>query len=82
MEYTFNLDYEDMVDITRTTLMEDIREHLSEELSYNLEASYRYLLVDNLLDALFFYSTEEEYQEFTEEIGGAYVALRTKALNK
>lgn len=77
---TIYLDYEDQVDITRVTLEDDILDYLDDEQSAGLDVGVRYNLVDCLLDAYYFYSTEEEYQEFTEEIGGKFVALRQKAL--
>ncbi len=74
------LDYEDQALITQETLRTDILFHLQEETLYGDGDSDKYNLVDCLLDAFYFYSTEEEYAEFTEEIGADFVKLRNKVV--
>jgi hypothetical protein len=77
---TVVLDYEDQVEIVQQTLEEDIRHHLDDEQVHLLEDTYRYNLVDCLLDAYAFYSTEDEYNELTEDIGAGYVRLRNRVV--
>ena len=74
------LDDEDKAMITQYTLEDDIRFFLRDESVYGDNDGAKYNLVDCLLDAYAFYSTEDEYSSFTEEIGGAYVKLRNKAV--